>query len=107
MSWSIVVAAGLLEGAWAVGLKYTEGFTRFWPSVFTIVAMVCSLSLLALATKSLPISTSYTVWTGIGLASTVIVGIAFLGEPKTVARIVCVCLVVVGIIGLNLVSSHE
>lgn len=106
MSWSIILVAGLLEGAWAVGLKYTIGFTRFWPSVLTIACMVGSLWLLALGLKSIPLSTAYAVWTGIGVVSTVIFGVAFLGEPRTAARIACVCVVMAGILGLKLVSSH-
>ncbi len=99
--------AGILEGGWAVGLKYTGGFTRFWPSVLTIASMIGSLWLLEIASKSLPVSTAYAVWTGIGVASTVLFGVAFLGEPRTAARLACVCLVMLGILGLNLVSSHR
>jgi|ERR1700722_2360664 len=107
MSWWIILAAGLLEGGWAVGLKYTAGFTRLWPSVFTVASMAGSLWLLGVGLKSLPISTAYAVWTGIGVATTVFFGVVILGEPRTVARIVCVCLVMGGILGLNLISLHD
>jgi quaternary ammonium compound-resistance protein SugE len=104
MAWTILVIAGLFEIGWAIGLKYTAGFTRLWPSVWTILAMIVSVYLLALAVRTLPIGTGYAVWTGIGAAGTAILGIALLGEPATAARIACIGLIIAGIIGLKLVS---
>jgi quaternary ammonium compound-resistance protein SugE len=104
MAWLILFAAGLLETGWAVGLKYTEGFSRLWPSVWTIVAMVLSLVMLSYALKSLPIGTAYAVWTGIGACGTAILGIVLFGEPATVARIISLGLIVAGIVGLKLVG---
>ena len=97
-------AAGLLETGWAVGLKYTEGFSKLWPSVWTIAAMVLSLVMLSYALKSLPIGTAYAVWTGIGACGTAILGIVLFGEPATAARLVSLGLIVAGIIGLKLVG---
>jgi quaternary ammonium compound-resistance protein SugE len=105
MAWPLLVAAGILEIGWAIGLKYTEGFTRLWPSVWTIAAMVVSMYLLALAARTLPIGTAYAVWVGIGAAGAMILGMALLGEPRTVARIACVGLIVAGVIGLKLLES--
>lgn len=102
MAWALLVAAGILEIGWAIGLKYTEGFTRLWPSVWTIAAMVVSLYLLSLAARTLPIGTAYAVWVGIGAAGAMILGIALLGEPRTVARMACIGLIVAGVIGLKL-----
>lgn len=104
MAWSILFVAGLLEIAWAIGLKYTEGFSRLVPSVLTLGAMAGSVILLGLALKSLPIGTAYAVWTGIGAVGTVIVGIILFKEPATVARLVCVGLIVAGIVGLKIFS---
>lgn len=104
MAWTILVIAGLFEIGWAIGLKYTAGFTRLWPSVATIAAMVVSVYLLAVAVRTLPIGTGYAVWTGIGAAGTAILGIALLGEPATAARLACIGLIVAGIVGLKLVS---
>jgi quaternary ammonium compound-resistance protein SugE len=104
MAWTILVIAGLFEIGWAIGLKYTAGFTRLWPSVWTILAMIVSVYLLALAVRTLPIGTGYAVWTGIGAAGTALLGIVLLGEPATVARIACIGLIIAGIIGLKLVS---
>lgn len=106
MAWVVLFIAGLLEIGWAVGLKYTQGFTRLWPSVGTIGAMVVSFLLLAQALKTIPVGTGYAIWTGIGAVGTVIVGMALLGEPVEVGRIVCVLLIIVGIIGLKLLSPH-
>ena len=105
-AWGLLVIAGLLETAWAVGLRYSEGFTRLWPSIWTIAAMIASFWLLAQAIKVLPLGTAYAVWTGIGAAGAVIFGIAFLGEPATALRLVCVCLILAGIIGLKLAGGH-
>jgi quaternary ammonium compound-resistance protein SugE len=102
MAWALLVAAGILEIGWAIGLKYTDGFTRLWPSVGTIAAMVASLYLLALAARTLPIGTAYAVWVGIGAVGAMILGMVLLGEPRTVARIVCIGLIVAGVVGLKL-----
>jgi quaternary ammonium compound-resistance protein SugE len=97
-----LVVAGLLEIVWAIGLKYTQGFTRLAPSVITIGAMIASMGLLGLAVRTLPIGTAYAVWTGIGTVGTVIVGIAVLGESASGPRLVCVALIIAGIVGLKL-----
>ena len=104
MAWALLVAAGILEIGWAIGLKYTDGFTRLWPSVWTIAAMVVSMYLLALAARTLPIGTAYAVWVGIGAAGAMILGMALLGEPRTLARAACVGLIVAGVIGLKLIE---
>lgn len=102
MNWLILFLAGLLETVWAVGLKYTEGFSRLWPSVFTITAMAASVWLLSIAMKTLPLGTAYAVWTGIGAVGAVLVGIILFGEPVTLPRVVSVMLIVSGLIGLKL-----
>jgi len=104
MAWIILVLAGLFEVGWAIGLKYTEGFTRLWPIVWTAVAMIISLWLLGLAMKSLPIGTAYSVWVGVGSVGTVILGIVLLGEPVNVARLISIMLIIAGIIGLKLAT---
>ena len=104
MAWLLLAVAGLFEIGWAVGLKYTDGFTRLWPSVWTGLAMVVSVVLLALAVRTLPIGTAYAVWTGIGAAGTALLGIYLFGEPATALRLACIGLIVAGIIGLKLVS---
>lgn len=104
MSWVYLVIAGLLEIIWAIGLKYTGGFTRLWPTTITVAAMVASVALLGLALRTLPVGTGYAVWTGIGTVGTVIVGILILGEAVTPARIVSIGLIVAGIAGLKLLS---
>ena len=101
MSWIILVLAGLAEIGWAIGLKYTEGFTRLWPSVGTATAMVVSVVLLGVAVKTLPIGVAYAVWTGIGIAGTAVLGTLLLGEAMSVAQIVCVGLILAGIAGLK------
>src|SRR3954453_13582980 len=106
MAWFILVVAGLMEVVWAVGLKYTEGFTRLWPSVATVLAMVVSMALLGLAVRTLPLGTAYAVWTGIGTVGTVIIGMLLFGEPGSFVRLACVFLIVSGIIGLKLITSH-
>ncbi|AFK53039.1 quaternary ammonium compound efflux SMR transporter SugE [Tistrella mobilis] len=106
MSWIILVIAGLFEIGWAVGLKYTHGFTRLWPSVLTAGAMTASVVLLGLALRSLPLGTAYAVWTGIGTVGTVLFGIFVLGEPATAARLACILLIVSGIAGLKILASH-
>lgn len=104
MAWIYLVVAGLFEIVWAIGLKYTEGFTRTLPSVITVSAMAVSVFLLALAMRALPVGTSYAIWTGIGAVGTVILGMILFGEPATAARIGCIVLIVAGIVGLKLVT---
>ncbi|BBV68001.1 quaternary ammonium compound efflux SMR transporter SugE [Kluyvera ascorbata] len=105
MSWLILFVAGLLEVVWAVGLKYTHGFSRLVPSVITIVAMIASMALLSWAMKSLPVGTAYAVWTGIGAVGAAITGILLLGESASPMRIASLVLIVMGIIGLKM-SAH-
>ena len=102
MSWTILLLAGLFEIGWAIGLKYTEGFTRLWPTLGTIAAMAISLSLLGIAMKSLPVGTAYAVWVGVGAVGTAILGIVLLGEPANAGRLLSLGLIVAGIIGLKL-----
>jgi quaternary ammonium compound-resistance protein SugE len=104
MSWMLLVLAGLFEIGWAIGLKYTQGFTRLVPSLLTAASMVVSLGLLGLALKDLPIGTAYAVWTGIGAVGTAVLGILLFGESAAVARLVCIGLIVSGIVGLKLVT---
>ena len=104
MAWIYLLVAGLLEVGWAIGLKYTEGFSRLWPSLATIAAMVLSLGFLGLALKELPVGTAYAVWTGIGAVGTVILGIYLFNEPATAARLACIGLILAGIVGLKLVT---
>jgi quaternary ammonium compound-resistance protein SugE len=104
MDWVILVLAGLFEVGWAIGLKYTEGFTRLWPTVWTVSAMIISLWLLGIAVKSLPVGTAYSVWVGVGAVGTVILGIVLLGEPANAARLISVALIIAGIIGLKLAT---
>jgi len=104
MAWIILVIAGLLEVCWAIGLKYTEGFTRLWPTVGTVLAMVLSIWLLGIAMKSLPVGTAYSVWVGVGAVGTVILGIVLFGEPANAARVISVALIIAGIIGLKLAT---
>lgn len=104
MAWVILFVAGVLETGWAIGLKYTEGFSRLWPSVWTILAMVLSLIMLGYALKTLPVGTAYAVWTGIGAFGTAVLGIVLFGEPATPARLISIGLIVRGIIGLKLVG---
>lgn len=104
MQWFVLVLAGLLEIGWAIGLKYTEGFTRLWPSVFTVASMLVSLGLLGIAMKGLPVGTAYAVWVGIGAAGTVIFGIFLFGESTSLLRLASVALILLGVIGLKLSS---
>jgi quaternary ammonium compound-resistance protein SugE len=106
MSWILLFVAGLLEVAWAAGLKSSDGFTRLWPSVFTIVTAVGSFVLLAMAMRQLPLGTAYAVWTGIGAVGAFIFGIVMMGEALTVARVASATLIVVGLVGLKLSSGH-
>lgn len=101
-SWILLLVAGLFEVLWAIGLKYSDGFTRLWPSVATVVAMIISLALLGMAMKSLPVGTAYAIWVGIGAVGTVIAGICLLGDPATPLRMLSVGLIVAGIVGLKL-----
>jgi quaternary ammonium compound-resistance protein SugE len=105
MDWIVLVIAGLFEVAWATGLKYTEGFTRLWPSTWTVAAMAVSLLLLAQALKTLPIGTAYAVWTGIGAAGTAVMGILLFGESRDAMRLACIAVIVAGIAGLKLSSA--
>src|SRR5512134_537276 len=102
MAWVILFLAGLFEVGWAIGLKYTEGFTRLWPSVWTVTAMVISVYLLAVAVRTLPIGTGYAVWTGIGAAGTALLGILLLNESASAMRLASLGLIVAGIVGLKL-----
>jgi quaternary ammonium compound-resistance protein SugE len=106
MAWIILVAAGLLEVGWAIGLKYSAGFTRPWPTAATVLAMAASMALLGIAVRTLPLGTAYAVWTGIGTAGTVILGIVLFGESASFVRLVCVFLILAGIVGLKLVTTE-
>lgn len=105
MSWILLLLAGLCEVGWAVGLKYSEGFTRLWPSVGTAAAMILSVVLLGIALRHLPLGSAYAVWTGIGTVGTVLFGILVFGEPAAASRLFCVGLIVAGIMGLKLSVS--
>ena len=104
MAWILIIVAGLLESAWAVGLKYTDGFTRLWPGIGTAAAMVISLGLLGIAMKSLPVGTAYAIWVGVGAVGTAVVGIVLLGESAHPLRLLSLGLIVAGIIGLKLAT---
>ena len=104
MAWVILVVAGLFEVAWAIGLKYTNGFSRLWPSVLTLRAIVIRMGLLGISMKSLPTGTAYSVWVGIGAVGTVTLGIMLFGEPASAARLISVAFIVAGIIGLKLAT---
>lgn len=104
MPWIILVLAGLFEVGWAIGLKYTEGFTRLWPTLGTVAAMVISLGLLGIAMKSLPVGTAYAVWVGVGAVGTVILGIVLFDEPLNALRVGSVVLIVAGLVGLKLAT---
>lgn len=105
MAWVILVIAGLLETGWAIGLNYTEGFSKLWPSIWTILAMMVSLWLLGIAMKSLPVGTAYSIWVGVGAVGTVILGIVLLGEPANIGRLISIMFIIAGIIGLKLTSQ--
>jgi quaternary ammonium compound-resistance protein SugE len=107
MAWIYLFVAGVLEIGWAIGLKYTEGFTRPVPSVLTGVCIVASMGLLGLAARTLPIGTAYAIWTGVGAVGTAILGIVLFREPVTVMRILCLCLIVTGIIGLKVFGGAK
>jgi quaternary ammonium compound-resistance protein SugE len=106
MAWFVLILAGLLEIGWAVGLKYTAGFTRPLPTVLTVASIVASLSLLGLSLKALPLGIAYAIWTGVGTIGTAVLGIVLFGEEATAARLACIGLIVIGIAGLKLVSPH-
>ncbi|WP_130618399.1 quaternary ammonium compound efflux SMR transporter SugE [Dyella amyloliquefaciens] len=106
MPWIYLALAGLFEVVWAVGLKYTEGFSRLWPSVVTVSAMTASIILLAMAVKTLPIGTAYAIWTGIGAVGAVLLGIVLFGDSASPLRLACVGLVVLGMVGLKITSGH-
>ncbi|MCV3239870.1 quaternary ammonium compound efflux SMR transporter SugE [Mesorhizobium sp. ZC-5] len=104
MAWIYLFFAGIFEIGWAIGLKYTVGFTRLMPTLLTVASMIVSLGLLGLALKTLPVGTAYAIWTGIGTVGTALLGIWLLGEPATAARLACIALIVSGIVGLKLVA---
>ncbi len=104
MAWVYLTIAGLFEIGWAIGLKYTKGFTRLWPSLWTIASMIISVALLGLALKTLPVGTGYAVWTGIGAVGTAMLGIYLFNEPATVLRLASIALILAGIVGLKLVT---
>jgi Membrane transporters of cations and cationic drugs len=106
MNWIVLIIAGFFEMGWAVGLKYSEGFTKPLPSIFTLVGMVASFYFLSLALKSFPLGTAYAIWTGIGTVGTVILGVILFKEPFDLIRFLCIGLIVLGIIGLKIVSPH-
>lgn len=105
MTWLILVLAGLFEMGWAIGLKYSQGFSRLGPTLWTVAAMIISLWLLGIAMKTLPVGTAYSVWVGVGAAGTVILGMVLFGEPANLARLISVALIIAGIIGLKLASN--
>jgi quaternary ammonium compound-resistance protein SugE len=107
MSWIYLVIAGLLEVCWAMGMKYSDGFTRFWPSVFTIGTLLLSFVLLTIAVKNLPVGTAYAVWTGIGILGTTVLGMILLGESRNAGRLICLGLIFIGIIGLKLMNGAQ
>ena len=107
MTWVILFVAGLFEIGWAVGLKYTDGFTRLWPTVATALALLASMSLLGIALRTLPLGTAYAVWTGIGSVGTAVLGIILFREPATAIRLVCIGLIVTGIVGLKLATPQS
>jgi quaternary ammonium compound-resistance protein SugE len=105
MHWIYLLIAGVLEIGWAIGLKYTEGFTRLWPSLFTVITMLASIFFLAIAVQRIPIGTGYAVWTGIGAAGTAILGIVLFSESAVLARLIFIALILVGVIGLKVTST--
>ena len=107
MAWILLFVAGLFEIGWAVGLKYTEGFTRTWPTVWTAFALVASMALLGLSLRSLPLGTAYAVWTGIGTIGTAVLGIVLFREPATAMRLLCIALILAGIVGLRLAGERS
>lgn len=106
MAWIVLVAAGLLEIGWAIGLKHSAGFTRLVPTALTLLSMAASIALLGVALKTLPLGTAYAIWTGIGALGTVVIGILFFGEDASLPRLLCIALILVGLIGLKVTSPH-
>ena len=106
MAWTYLIIAGLLEIGWAIGLKFTEGFSKLWPSVGTVAAMIVSFGFLSAALKSIPVGTAYAVWTGIGAAGTAAIGILFLGESRETMRLLCILLIVAGVVGLKVAAGE-
>lgn len=106
MNWMLLVAAGMLEIVWAIGLKYSLGFTRVWPSVITIICMVASFWLLSLAMRTLPVGTAYAVWTGIGAVGAALGGMVLFNEPRDAARLACIAMIIAGIIGLKFFNGE-
>jgi quaternary ammonium compound-resistance protein SugE len=104
VAWIVLAVAGLLEIGWAIGLKYTEGFSRLWPTIGTIVSMVASMGMLGIAVNSLPVGTAYAVWTGIGTIGTALLGLVLFGEPASAARLACIAMIAAGIVGLKIVT---
>jgi len=104
MAWLYLLVAGVLEIGWAIGVKYTDGFTRLWPSLGTLACMAGSIALYGMALKTLPVGTAYAVWAGIGAVGTALLGIALLGDPASLARLACIGLIVAGLVGLKLVT---
>lgn len=104
MAWVLLILAGLFEVGWAIGLKYTEGFSRLWPSVWTVLTMAVSFWLLSIAMKSLPVGTAYSVWVGVGAVGTVALGILLFNEPANTGRLLSILLIIAGIVGLKLAS---
>ena len=104
MPWFILFIAGLFEVVWAVGIKYTEGWTKLWPSVFTVLAMIASFYLLSMALKTIPMGTAYAIWTGVGIIGTAIFGIIYFKEPSDILRMVCILLIIIGIVGLRILA---
>ena len=105
MAWTLLFVAGLFEVGWAIGLKYTDGFTRLVPSVLTAIAMIASVFILALALRTIPVGTGYAVWTGIGAVGTALLGIVLFGESASIARLACIGLIIAGIVGLKIGSG--
>lgn len=104
MAWLVLIVAGLFEIGWAIGLKYTDGFTRVWPTVWTVLAMIVSLSLLGIAMRTLPVGTAYSIWVGVGAVGTAALGIVLFAEPANTARLISIALILAGIIGLKLAT---
>jgi quaternary ammonium compound-resistance protein SugE len=107
MAWTYLIAAGLLEIVWAIGIKYTEGFTKLWPSLITGAAMVASFYLLAQAIKVIPVGTAYAIWVGIGASGVALVSMVLFKEPATMIRLVCIALIIAGVVGLKLVEMKS
>lgn len=106
MAWIYLLIAGLTEIGWALGLKYTEGWTKLIPSILTVIGMIVSFYFLSLSLKTIPVSTGYAVWTGIGAFGTAMIGMFVLGEPSSIPKVICVLLIIAGVVGLKVVSSH-